>query len=95
MTTTANTCAAALRASPTRAMSTTAVRNIKIQPWRQFWPPKAENFSEVQLQKMPWLAWKSDENNLKDAPWREWVLMNQSGIARRGSTTHFLELEKL
>lgn len=73
-----------------RAMSTSAVRGFsKNQPWRQFWPPKAEDFTKVQIQKAPWLAYKVDGSISNAKPWREWVLQNQSGVAKRGSTTHF------
>jgi hypothetical protein len=72
------------------SMSTTSAA-AKEQPWRAFWPPKAENYSEQQIQDMPWLGWKFDPSKAEEKPWREWVLKNQSGIARRGSTTHLTE----
>jgi hypothetical protein len=55
------------------------------QPWKAFWPPRTENFTEAQLNSMPWLAWEKDSNQASEKPWRSWVLKNQSSV-RRGST---------
>ncbi|KAH7310954.1 hypothetical protein BKA65DRAFT_161839 [Rhexocercosporidium sp. MPI-PUGE-AT-0058] len=67
-----------------RAMNHTS-HAAKEQPWKAFWPPKAEAFSPEEREKMPWLTWKPDGNNTTDRPWRKWMLANQSTVVRRGA----------
>ncbi|CAN9141961.1 hypothetical protein AA0116_g8471 [Alternaria tenuissima] len=68
----------------TRAISAASQAQAKSQPWRAFWPPRAEQFSEAEKKKMPWLTWKYDPTKPTDRPWREWMLENQKTVARRG-----------
>ncbi|EUC45996.1 hypothetical protein COCMIDRAFT_4841 [Bipolaris oryzae ATCC 44560] len=56
----------------------------KAQPWRAFWPPKAEDYTAAEKAEMPWLTWKYDPTKPTDRPWREWMLENQKTVARRG-----------
>jgi hypothetical protein len=63
----------------------TAMGKEKAQPWKDFWPLKAENYTAEQLEKMPWLTWKADPKRPDDRPWKQWMLANQSTVARRGT----------
>jgi hypothetical protein len=63
------------------------VAGTKTQPWKAFWPMKAENYPAEHLKAMPWLTWKPDANKPDDKPWRRWMLDNQSMVLRRGASS--------
>jgi len=63
-----------------------AVTTTRTQPWREFWPPKKENYSAEEQKKMPWLTWKPDPAKPDDKPWRQWMLAEQNTVVRRGSS---------
>jgi len=56
----------------------------KAQPWKAFWPPKADMYTEAERANMPWLTWKYDPKKPTDRPWRSWMLENQKMVTRRG-----------
>ena len=58
----------------------------RTQPWKAFWPLKAENFTAEQRAAMPWLTWKPDPQRPDEKPWRQWRLENQSCVTRRGAS---------
>jgi hypothetical protein len=61
-----------------------AALGAKTQPWKAFWPLKAENYTTEEKAKMPWLTWKFDQSKPTERPWRKWMLENQTTVARRG-----------
>lgn len=60
-------------------------QSAKQQPWKAFWPLKAESYTSEERANMPWLTWKFDPANPTNRPWRKWMLDNQSTVVRRGS----------
>ncbi|OIW32923.1 hypothetical protein CONLIGDRAFT_627856 [Coniochaeta ligniaria NRRL 30616] len=58
---------------------------IRVQPWKTFWPLKAESYSQEQRADMPWLTWKPNPQQPDEKPWRQWRLENQSCVTRRGA----------
>jgi hypothetical protein len=62
----------------------TAATMGKYQPWKKFWPLKAELYSAEEREAMPWLSWKFDAKKPDERPWKEWMLSNQSTVVRRG-----------
>ena len=45
----------------------------KIQPWRAFWPPKVDDLSPNEREKMPWLNWAPDPEKPDGKPWYDWM----------------------
>ncbi|CAN9168120.1 unnamed protein product [Alternaria alternata] len=70
--------------SQTRAVSAASQIQAKAQPWRAFWPPRAEQFTDAEKEGMPWLTWRYNPAKPTDRPWRDWMLENQKTVARRG-----------
>jgi len=47
-----------------------------MQPWKKFWPPKAESLvSEDRSGSVtpPWADWKPDPKNPDEKPWIQWM----------------------
>ncbi|KAF6229103.1 hypothetical protein HO133_007217 [Letharia lupina] len=63
-----------------------AGQSTRTQPWKAFWPLKAENFKSEERATMPWLTWKPDPKRPDEKPWRQWRLVNQSCVSRRGAS---------
>ncbi|KAL4821139.1 hypothetical protein BDW67DRAFT_152160 [Aspergillus spinulosporus] len=57
----------------------------KHQPWKSFWPLDPTKYTEAQRAQMPWLTYKYDPARPNERPWRNWMLQNQSTVARRGA----------
>ena len=59
---------------------------MRTQPWKAFWPLKAEEFGAEERAGMPWLTWKPDPRKPDEKPWRQWRLANQECVSRRGGS---------
>jgi hypothetical protein len=61
----------------------------KEQPWKAFWPRKANEATAEELKKMPWLNYEPDPEKPDVKPWYSWMRNDErdpSGIiSRRGA----------
>ena len=61
---------------------------MKMQPWKAFWPPKLEQYTQEQLDDMPWLRYDPDPEKPDTKPWYDWMRQDpgKPGIVfRRGA----------
>jgi hypothetical protein len=63
----------------------TTISAGKAQPWKNIWPLKAENYTEEEREKMPWLGWKPDPGKPDERPWRQWMSRSNTTVVKRGT----------